>query len=354
MTNKAKTKPTPPTVSKETMVRGKEQIQKLYNDLFQDSTIYDRATSDDYFPKFERKELKLGKVLGKGGFGTVSEIKSFSLKGVKLGKKSRPLFTPEEEEEEYEHSTKHHKDQHEPKLFQSAARLFLAQHCIRPKKKNRMSVVVVSSGDPRYAIKQLSADVVRNPQKCLQGMMDLAIETRFLCALQHTNIVKCRGLSKTGPFHEDYFILLDRLYDTLETRIETKWKSRQSFSHSSVGKLVAPSQQSKLWEERLLYAFDLSAAVGYLHAQNILYRDLKPENIGFDCRNDIKLFDFGLCREVKDRDRVTATDSPVELYRLTADTGSPRYMAPGTYHKSKRKPVACVEGMFIFLTLLFL
>lgn len=48
---------------------------------------------------------------------------------------------------------------------------------------------------------------------------------------------------------------MDRLYDTLE----------------------------KLIEKHVKAAFDLAAALGYLHERNIIYRgDLKPENIGFD------------------------------------------------------------------------
>jgi len=40
-------------------------------------------------------------------------------------------------------------------------------------------------------------------------------------------------------------------------------------------------------------------------------------------RNDVKLFDFGLAKELSDTDRVKDN-----LYNLTGMTGSPRYMAP--------------------------
>jgi serine/threonine protein kinase len=48
----------------------------------------------------------------------------------------------------------------------------------------------------------------------------------------------------------------------------------------------------------------------------------KPENIGFDCKGVTKLFDFGLAKQVRRED---ATDG---TYRLTANTGSIRYMSP--------------------------
>lgn len=53
-----------------------------------------------------------------------------------------------------------------------------------------------------------------------------------------------------------------------------------------------------------------------------MYRDLKPDNIGFDVRGDVKIFDFGLSRQLpteKDEDGT---------YKMTGDTGSMRYMAP--------------------------
>ena len=51
-----------------------------------------------------------------------------------------------------------------------------------------------------------------------------------------------------------------------------------------------------------------------LRSQN---RDLKPSNIGFTHSGEVKLFDFGLAREVRDPSR-----------RFTGYTGSARYMAP--------------------------
>ena len=54
-----------------------------------------------------------------------------------------------------------------------------------------------------------------------------------------------------------------------------------------------------------------------------MYRDVKPDNIGFDVRGDVKLFDFGLAKELHPHQR--RSDG---TFLLTEDTGSPRYMAP--------------------------
>jgi len=51
---------------------------------------------------------------------------------------------------------------------------------------------------------------------------------------------------------------------------------------------------------------------------------LKPENTGFNVRGDIKLFDFGLAKELKERDLMVPPDG----YEATGLTGSRRYMSP--------------------------
>lgn len=60
-------------------------------------------------------------------------------------------------------------------------------------------------------------------------------------------------------------------------------------------------------------------------------RDLKPDNIGFDVRGDVKIFDFGLAKEIDPSKRLEDG-----TFKLTGDTGSLRYMAPGTYPKYGR------------------
>lgn len=282
--------------------QGKQNGRNIVTKVFANSAI--RNGEADY-PKFDKPELKMGKVLGKGGFGTVFEIRSFSLDGVKVTLNQKG-FEDDLDETQYDIGS--------GEELQKEARIFIAKHCLR------------NNSDARYAVKMLSPEVVANPGTCIQGMMDMALETRFLSDLEHPNIIKMRGMASCDPFTEGYFILMDRLYDTLERRIQKVWLPKSKRHAGFFGKTLLDRKGVKkdaLFEERIVYAFDLAAAINYLHRRKILYRDLKPENIGFDCRDDIKLFDFGLSKEL--RDDLACGDG---LYNLTADTGSPRYMAP--------------------------
>lgn len=72
---------------------------------------------------------------------------------------------------------------------------------------------------------------------------------------------------------------------------------------------------------------DIAKSLDYLHnlMSNdimIIHRDLKPDNIVLTDNNEIKLLDFGLSKEVKKTDNIN------DVYKMSGNTGSLRYMAP--------------------------
>jgi serine/threonine protein kinase len=164
------------------------------------------------------------------------------------------------------------------------SRKFIAEHCIR------------KGGDARYAAKFLSQEVIDNPPTFIRGIMDIATETRVLSDIEHPNIIKMRACGEVSPFDEKYFIVMDRLYDTMEGRI-AKWGNRGKRNAGFGGKLFDRKglKKKSILEEKLVAAFDLSAAIGHLHDKKIIYRDLKPENIGFDCVSHDELETTVLC-----------------------------------------------------------
>lgn len=60
---------------------------------------------------------------------------------------------------------------------------------------------------------------------------------------------------------------------------------------------------------------------------SILYRDLKPENVGVDSQGVVKIFDFGLAKELKAKYKVGDDE-----YKLSV-AGTRRYMAPEVFLK---------------------
>jgi serine/threonine protein kinase len=306
----------------------------------------------DACPAFSPEELVLGKFLGRGGFSNVLEIRAIKL-----------LDNAESDGGDGGGGGG------------SSPRRFLAAHCTR------------ENGDARYAVKRVrrsgkeeeegegegahkqgdggSGDARRRRERV--GMLDLATEAQFLRGLEHPNIVKLRGVSASEPFSPGFFLVLDRLYDTLEDRLRS-WKGQARGLPGGAGKFgswaaeprrappssllegarqlprllrrrwggggssevgdAAASAARALLVARLGAAHDLAFAVEHLHDRRVVHRDIKPANVGFDVRGDVKIFDFGMARELPPP-RDSDTGRPGGLYSgLSHMTGTLRYMAP--------------------------
>lgn len=185
----------------------------------------------------------------------------------------------------------------------------------------------------RYAIKNLSPNLSnRSSGTFFSGVIDLAMELKYLSVIQHPHIIKMRAASSSHPCSEKFFIVLDRLYETLSERIPL-WKKgvQRSSGFSGVVRRISGktgiNEKEHMFLERLAVAHDICSAIAYLHSNKILYRDIKPDNIGFDIRGDVKIFDFGLAKELNEMYHVRGTTT----YKLTKRCGSPRYMAPEVF-----------------------
>ena len=210
-----------------------------------------------------------------------------------------------------------------------------------------------------YAVKHLRPVLLEkyDVEKYIQAATDLATEAEFLNTLCDPNIIKLRGISFAGPggfSHgpKGYFIILDRLDETLADRIK-RWKKqkngpflvgnvrelgrkatelgRKALTASMLGSETSSvsgsltrsnSATNVVLEDQLDVGLQLSSALAYLHEKNIIFRDLKPANVGFDVRGDVKLFDFGLATFM------SQDGDPYEDKYEMSGAGSPRYMAP--------------------------
>ncbi|KAL3758729.1 hypothetical protein ACHAWU_001456 [Discostella pseudostelligera] len=265
-------------------------------------------------PRFQRSELGLGRVLGRGGFCVVNEILQFNLDPNSPNNHTKANgdngFIDEEEDEfgelRYDGGV----------LVQD--RKFIARRCLRQGKH------------ARYAIKMLSDECLEDPERFVGGVIDLAVESKFLSVIRHPNIIKMRGMSDGNPYDRGFFVILDRLYSTLTVQI-AEWKKKVDGT-KGIGKILdmKGKKKAKAWLDRLVVVYDLSTALEYLHSQKIMYRDLKPDNIGFDVRGDVKIFDFGLATEFPKSGKLAD-----DTYQMSGKTGSLRYMAPEV---AKEKP----------------
>jgi len=257
---------------------------KRYFDRVCEKSIFFDAECESNLAKFQLIELLPGRILGRGGFCKVSEITRIAISGES---------TNSDEKEENS----------------NASRTHMASNYIR-------------EGDARYAIKILRKDLDR--QDTLKGIFDLALEAKFLAVIDHPHIIKIRAVALSEYLSKDFFVILDRLYNTLEKQIEI-WSERKKKMNGNVSRLLDFKGKKKktLLVEKLNVAYDIVSAVSHLHENSIIYRDLATDNIGFDVRGQVKIFDFGLAKELLPSLKLDDGN-----YKLTGYTGSLRYMAP--------------------------
>lgn len=224
---------------------------------------------------FDRSEIMVGRRLGKGGFSDVSEVE---------------LILP------------HSNAENNLSFRQTLARECLIASC--------------ENGEGRFAIKHLRQELLRKSEKdfCMAAA-DLIVEGHVLASVRHPHILAIRGWAMAGAHayndgsHDGYFLIVDRIYETLSQRM-ARWK------------LERPSQD-ELSLECVRIGSQLASALEYLHKRNMIFRDLKPDNIGFDANGDIKIFDFGLCRQLPSNG--ASNDA---LFSMTGKVGTMVYMSP--------------------------
>jgi hypothetical protein len=182
---------------------------------------------------------------------------------------------------------------------------------------------------------------VKMPRKSLRGdhlFMVRNILKQELCILkalqEHPSIVRVlgSGVSDSGS----PFIVMERLKMSLGQAVGTAIDENTQEPDGGVS-FRRPGLLRSLFRvcslvrrpkahRRIKWIYQAALGLEYAHqfAEGfIIHRDVKPSNMGIDAKGDLKLFDFGLARLVP-----RGVAGCTEVYYLTGDAGSLRYMAP--------------------------
>jgi hypothetical protein len=244
-------------------------------------------------------EIVLGDIIGRGGFSFVHEIKDVRLQEI--------YDTGNEEAQSRADFAS---------SFSSNQTTELAP--------NPTTTTATPSTSSQYVLKTLRPDLPEDEHN--KGIIDLAVEAQFLASLSHPHILSLRASSNSDPLESRYFVVLDRLVSTLDHKLKV-WRRDVGINMGywfggCVGYCCGRMHVlHRIWIERFTVARDIASALEYLHGQDIVYRDLKPDNIGFNAEGQLKMFDFGLAKKITNADK-----SDDDLYQLTGNTGSLRYM----------------------------
>ncbi|CAN0187310.1 unnamed protein product [Scytosiphon promiscuus] len=188
------------------------------------------------------------------------------------------------------------------------------------------------NADPVFKNAMSQGVVIKTPTEGPNQAMsenDLVVESQLLRELKHPHIVSILGAGETHTGAS--FIVLEYL---------SKGTLRGRLDKCGGGLGLGPA---------IKYGLQLASALSYMHDGAwpgiiVMHRDLKPDNIGFDVDGRAKLMDFGLAKIIERKQRCGSLK-----YRMTGETGSPRYMPPEVATSQKYNEKADVWSFMVIV-----
>jgi serine/threonine protein kinase len=284
------TSPTEEEIASLAATRAQEYIVECFDD---DSSNLDKEKFDA-IPRYTKSDLMIGQFLGKGSFSDAFEViltVHATQPELKPGRGSDAEKDGGEDLDSLvaaaagqfggndgsagdSKPTSLHSSSHQSRIdvdppARRRPRRATAAHLSRSVCLGTVqSPAVVKPTRKTLAMKCLRPQIRANAEHFLIGVEDLIHETAMLAALDHPNIIKIHGrsggsVSDSFRLSDGYFILLDRLTDTLEDRIK-QWQK-------------APLASKKGPTVNQIKVFSAIAdAILFLHQNHICFRDLKP------------------------------------------------------------------------------
>lgn len=268
-----------------------ETAREIVEEQCEDSKVLD-PTVEAKIAKFDIEEISLGRVLGRGGFCVVREIekiktqtskeyaKSLESKTLKGSFLSRMMMKRSRGKPESER-------QHSVKDFRSNSGLELESVDPNGVKMSECSIdfkycrdfVAARSKQSRksgrYVIKQIALDLKQSDKiTFMKGTVDMAMEAKFLSALDHPNIIGLTGVGALGPYSDAYFLVLEKLNETLSRKIKN-WMNIDRQCKGITGVFTGSKRKEEnLYRHQIEAAYDIACGGAYLHEKNIIFRDL--------------------------------------------------------------------------------